>query len=478
MNRTSAAASSSSFGIGFGAMGTEASGTLRLAIPIMIGNLGQMLMGLCDTIMVGQIPGNGAVALAACGFANTILSWFFVFGFGLLSGVSVVASQGFGAQRPSVVAGAWHGGLWMAALAGLFFGASVHLGIDAAHAFGQPQEVVLSATGYLVIVGWSMLPAFVTSVGKSVSEALSRPWIPFWIMMGGVGLNIFLNWLWIFGHWGFPAMGLDGAAWATWVSRVLVAIGTMAYVWGAALFRPYRPLVRCWSVPRPSEMAALFMIGFPIAFQLLGEVAAFGMGSIMMGWWGVQALVAHQIAITCAATTFMVPLGLSSATTIRMGQAFGERHWNRLRPIAASSWVLSMAIMSFFGIMFAFFGRTIAGQFTDDPTTLLLTAQLLVVAAVFQVFDGTQVVGVGALRGINDVRVPTAIVLVAYWIISLPAGYWLSFHGGMGPAGIWIGLMIGLALVSILFAIRLWFKTDPTSTPAFTPKDKTLVCGS
>jgi MATE family multidrug resistance protein len=433
--------------------------TLALAVPIISGHLGQMLMGWVDAVMVGRV---GVVPLAACGFANTLISVPMIFGFGVLSAVSVRAAHSHGGGRSSEAGESVRGGFGVALLLSVpvllaLYGFLPHIGI-----FGQPREVNEAVIGYLILCGWSMVPVFFSCVSKNFCEALGRPWEPFWIMMGGVLLNAILAWILIFGKLGAPAMGLTGAGLATLLARIAVMAAMFAY---PAISRSLRA---AW----PSDWFAggirasvgrIMAIGLPAGGLHLCEVSGFAFGSIMMGWIGVVPLAAHQIAITCAATTFMVPLGLSQAVCVRIGQARGAGKTDRLRAISFGALGLAVGFMGVFVVVFMVCGRVIAGWFVADPQVVLLTAQLLLIAGIFQIFDGIQVVSVGALRGYEDTRMPMYIGILSYWVVALPVSWFAGFVLGWGARGVWFGFVVGLAVAAATLLPRLIWRIGRTA---------------
>lgn len=438
--------------------------TLALAAPMVAGHLGQMLIGLADTAMIGQV---GVVPLAACAFANTLLMVPFVFGFGVISAVSVRASIGHGAGEAEASGRALRGGLWLALALGALVAALVAALLPRLEIFGQRAEINEAAGTYLMLCALSVTPALVATASKNFSEALSRPWPPFWILLGSVFLNIFLNWVLIYGNLGWPAMGLEGAGWATLISRLAGAAAMLVY-----------PCIssRLASTARGSlsplrlvgELRALVRLGLPVGTMHLAEVGGFAFGSLMMGWISVDALAAHQIALTCIATTFMIPLGLSQAVSVRVGQARGGGHTERCRPIVLGGLLSAVVVMSMAAAAFIFAGPAIVSCFTDEPALVPLAAHLLLIAGFFQILDGLQIVSSGALRGFEDVRVPMLIGIAAYWAVALPICYALAFHLGVGAPGVWIGFSAGLAVAAAALLLRLWFRlrAQDHSTPA------------
>lgn len=425
--------------------------TAALALPIAAGHVGQMLMGWADTMMIGRV---GVTPLAACAFANTLLMVPLVFGFGLLSAVSVRTSLAYGSDDPAGSSASLKGGWVMALLVGSAVAATVAILAQFLDIFGQPTEVAAEVGPYLILCGISAIPVMVSTSAKNFAEALARPWVPFFIVLGSVLLNIFLNAILIYGLWGFPAMGLTGAGWATLIARIAGAAAMAWYPFLSQRLADYaRVEVARGRVTR--ELADQFRLGLPVGSMHLAEVSGFAVGSLMLGWISVSALAAHQIAITCAATTFMVPLGLSQAATVRVGQARGAGAGHRCRSVAWGALGLAAALMACFGVIFWLAGTQIVALFTDDPTLISVAAQLLAVAALFQIFDGVQIVSSGVLRGFEDVRAPMLIGMVSYWVIALPVSYTLGFIFHMGATGVWVGFCVGLAFAAAALSRRV-----------------------
>jgi len=438
---------------------TEVRRTLALAFPIIVGQLGQMLMGVTDSVMIGRV---GAVPLAASAFANVLFTMAFIVGLGVLTSVSVLVARVHGAKLSRECSEYLRHGVWMAvalSITGmlLMFVAALRLDI-----FGQPAEVVAAVEPYLQIVAVSLVPAMLFQVFRQYSEAIGHPWGPMIILLSAVALNVLLNWVLIYGHWGAPALGLEGAGWATLIARIAAVI----VLW---LWLRTRPELRAeWPAnhgnPRwfarlsRQHLVTMCSLGIPVAGQLLFEAGAFSMAALMMGWIGTVALAAHQIAINCAACVFMVPLGLSMATSVRIGRAVGENKTATLRPIGFGSFGAGVVFALLFTLFFALAGKYIVAGFTHEIEVVELAAKLLVIAAVFQIFDGGQVIAAGALRGLTDVKIPTVITFAAYWIIALPVGYFFGVRIG-SPMGVWFGLAAGLAFAAVFLAHRFYVKT-------------------
>ncbi|HSI09808.1 MAG TPA: MATE family efflux transporter [Rariglobus sp.] len=428
----------------------EARLTLGLALPIVVGQVSQMLMGVTDSIMIGRV---GAVPLAASAFASGIFSVFFVVGIGLLLPVAVFVSREHGAGDDRAGASWLQHGVALA-IVGSVVEMLVMLGLAGAfHRMGQPPEVLAEIGPFYTLITVSLLPVLLFQVFRQFAEALGRPWVPMIIMLAAVALNVGLNWILIYGNLGAPALGLAGAGWATLISRITALVVIVVWLRQAKSFRSVMP--DTWiSGLRLARVREMLRIGVPAAVMLFFEVGAFMMAAVMMGWLGATALAAHQIALSCAGFMFMFPLGLSMAVGMRVGKAVGEGRTELLRPIAGGALAISCVIMSVSAVGFALGGESLARGFVNDAEVVALAARLLVVAAIFQLFDGAQVIGSGALRGLSDVRVPAVITFIAYWLLAIPTGYGLGLHTSLGAVGIWTGLAAGLAVAALLLGLR------------------------
>lgn len=438
---------------------TEIRRTLALAFPIIIGQLSQMLMGITDSVMIGHV---GAVPLAASAFGGMLFTVSFIIGVGLLLSVSVLGARAHGAKQSSACAEYLRHGMIIGAVMGvlgslLILGMSLNLEL-----FGQPAEVNAAGENFIRIIAFSLVPTLLFQVLRQFSEAVGHPWGPMGILLASVGLNVVLNWILIYGHFGAPALGLDGAGWATLISRTVALVALWAWLkhrnsvtreWpGRGDNTPW------WAPVAWSRVREMLHIGVPAAGQLMFEAGAFGSAAVMMGWIGTVPLAAHQIALSCASTTFMIPLGLSMATSVRIGRAVGEGRVDAVRRIGFGSIFTGVAFALVFTLLFSFGGSLIVSGFTHDLAVTKLAAQLLLIAAVFQIFDGGQTVVSGALRGLADVKVPTVITFIAYWLMALPTGYFLGVKRN-DPHGIWIGLAVGLAAAYVLLTWRFYRKT-------------------
>lgn len=434
--------------------------TLRLAVPLMIGQLSQMLLGVADTVMIGRL---GVTELAALTFASSLFHVPFVFGIGVLTAVSVFTSNRRGAGDAAGARGSCRHGLMLGTALGLvLFGiswlVSEHLGN-----LGQPAEVSGRTTDYFRILMASVVPALASIALKNHADALNRPWPPFWIFLGGVVLNIALNWVMIFGKLGCPALGFEGAAWATLISRTAILAAMMIWLRRARGLQDWVPR-RWWRRPHFAEFRSLLSIGLPASAQMLFEVSAFSLAGLIMGRFGPASMAAHQIAITLAATAFMIPLGLSMALTVRIGESHGAGETARLRPIAISGWLLVTGYALLGAAFFLWCGKWLAAAFTQDAEVIRITASLLVIVGVFQIVDGLQVASSAMLRGLHDARVPAMMGFLSYWIFGLPVGAGLAFGLQMGARGVWWGLAAGLFVACITLGPRLWNRSSCATT--------------
>ena len=424
--------------------------TLALALPIVVGQVSQMVVGITDSLMVGQV---GAVPLAASSFGTSIFGVFYVLGIGVMVPVSVFVAHARGAERPEECGEYLRHGLALA----LAFGVAetvvmLWLGTRLEW-FGQPAEVVAAVNPFFLLIGGSITPVLVNLAFRQFAEAMGRPWVPVIVMSGVVALNVLLNWILIYGNWGAPALGLTGAGVATAIVRVVGPVALLAWLYRDARLRAAMP--RAWWARLSGErLMEMLRLGVPAAGMLLFESGAFAAAALMMGWLGTVPLAAHQIAISCASFTFMFPLGLSMAAGMRVSEALGAGERRRLRPVGYAALGIGAVAMAVFMMCFLFGGRRLAEWFVRDAAVVALAAQLLGVAAVFQFFDGAQVIGAGVLRGLKDVKVPVIITLVAYWGLAIGGGYVLGVRGVVGPTGVWWGLAIGLAFAAVFLAVR------------------------
>ncbi|HRP92070.1 MAG TPA: MATE family efflux transporter, partial [Ignavibacteriaceae bacterium] len=332
------------------------------------------------------------------------------------------------------------------------------IGINYIQYLNQPKEVIELAIIYMTIVGLSAIPLMLFQTYKQFIEGLSIMKPAMIIAILANIINAFVNWILIFGELGFPKLGLAGAAWATFLSRVFMAVVIMIYVMRNQKYKQYDVTFHFRGINIP-VIKKLLSLGLPSGFQYFFEVGAFTFAVIMIGWIGANELAAHQIAINLASITFMAVLGISQAASIRVGNAMGEQNIPNVRKAGFTAIALGGGIMSLAGITFILLHNYLPTLYIDDEAVISIASRLIIIAALFQLSDGTQAVGIGVLRGLTDVKGPTIITFIAYWIISLPIAYVLAFYFNLGVDGVWIGLLIGLTVSAILLTFRFNHKS-------------------
>ena len=424
--------------------------TLTLAYPVIIGQLGFIMMGVVDSIMVGKL---GATPLAAASLANGLFIFILIVGIGISYAITPLVAISVGAEKHSEAGEIFHQALIIDLITGIILMLLVFACSDFLKYMNQPAGVVRQAKSYMNILGFSIMPVMLFQTYKQFIEGLSftRPAMVFSIIANIV--NWFVNWILIFGNLGFPAMGLDGAGWATFFSRLFMGIGLMWFVMSSKEFSGYDVAFR-FKKPVLKIIRKILALGLPSAFQYIFEVGAFSFAAVMIGWLGTKALAAHQIAINLASVSFMCALGISAAGAIRVGNAVGRDDVKEIRRAGFSAIILGQILMGSFGIIFIVFRNFLPTLYISDPNVISTASVLLIIAAIFQIADGTQAVGIGILRGLTDVKGPTLITFIAYWVIGLPIAYLLGFTYQMSVKGVWIGLLIGLTASATMLSFR------------------------
>jgi MATE family multidrug resistance protein len=421
-----------------------------LAYPVMLSMLGQVMTGVADSVMVGW---TGAVPLAASSFANTFFSVPLFFGIGVSYAITPLVAESEGAKDSGSVINILKHGLLINAVVGIILVAII-FGVEPfMDHMGQPDEVVALAIPYLSIIGISIFPTMIFQTYRQFAEGLQRTRVAMVIVIGSNLLNIVLNYVLIFGKYGFPEMGLNGAGLATLISRIVMALSMMMYVYYGRRYQAYN---KGFSIGNYSRklLSKMLHIGIPAGSQFIFEAGAFGFSAIMMGWLGTVPLAAHQIAINLATISYMTTSGLGAAATIRVGTFLGERDKKNLRASAFTMIAMAIALMTGWALLFIFGRNFLPSLYINDLDVIQFTSGLLIFAAFFQLSDGVQVVTAGALRGLQDVKVPSVLIFTAYWIIALPLGYYLAFPLALGASGIWVGLFTGLTLTAAAMVIR------------------------
>ena len=422
---------------------------IRLALPVAVVQVGLLAMGTVDTIMVGRVS---AVDIAAVALGNLYFFGVAVFGMGVLFALDPVVSQAVGAGDPVGIArGVQRGGVLVVGLTVL---ASLLL-VPAGPLFvvlRQPPDVVPVAAGYVLASIPGVFPFYAFIVLRQSLQAMGRVAPILWTVLVANLVNVLLNWVLIFGHLGAPAMGAVGSSWGTTVSRWLMMFALLGLGW--PLLRPaLRPLRRDALAAAP--LGRLVRVGAPIGMQQWLEFGVFGAAGILMGLMGTVAMASHQVALNLAALTFMVPLGVAQATSVRVGQAVGGGDERAARRAAGAGLATGVGFMAVTAAIFLSLPSVLARGYTADLEVLATAARLIPIAGVFQVCDGIQVVAAGALRGVADTRVPMIMNLVGFWTIGLPVSLLLGFGLGIGPTGVWWGLATGIGVVGFLLLVRL-----------------------
>ncbi len=413
-----------------------------LAYPVVIGQLGHIMVSVADTVMVGRV---GVIPLAAATFAGTFYHILMMFGIGVSYAVTPLVA----AAKPDDQSRLMHylqNGLLLnfllsVGLTAIALGASQFLMF-----FGQEVPVAEAAESYLIIVSSSLIPLMVFQTYRQFSEGKSDTFNPMVVSIVSNLVNVGLNYVLIYGALGFPELGLNGAAWATLISRVVMAL---MMIWMIRKHLTGFKFEFEWA-----QAKRMIKIGFPSGLQYVFEVGAFATAAIMAGWISAEAIAAHQIAINLAAISFMCATGLAAASTVRIGNQMGLKDLPNLKLAGYTSFITVAIFMSFAALTFILLREPLAALYVKDTGVQTVAAGLLVIAAAFQISDGLQAVGLGVLRGLTDVKVPTLITFVAYWLLAIPGGYVLGFVFDLGVDGIWYGLSGGLTVAAILHMYR------------------------
>jgi MATE family multidrug resistance protein len=422
---------------------------------MLLGQAGQVILQLVDTVMIGQV---GPVPLAGAALAGNLVMFALYFAYGSLGAVAPKVAQAFGKNHPRAVVVLSQGGMLVGLGVGLFLALALSALVPVLGWMGQPKEVVEVTGVYLFLIAWSLPFAMLSLVVGQTAEALNRPWPVFGFLFLAVAVNIGLNWLFIFGNWGFPAMGLAGAGLATLIARIVQTAGILSWVawekhWQQiGLFRVR--LRRLWTAARQ-----LFCKGLPVAGQDVLEGGSFALGGLMLGWIGTVALAANQVTLSIASLAWMFPVALATATNVCVAQAIGRGELNGARQSGIAGVLLGVGLMGLCAAVYISFGSWLAGLFTDDPEVRRLASVLVTIAGVYQISDAVQSISLGALRGMLDNRVPLVVNAVCYWGLSLPTVYLLAFVLDWGAVGVWIGYLPWMMLTGGFFLLRFLQKT-------------------
>jgi len=426
---------------------------LKLALPVMTGSLGHLLVGLVDDIMVGSL---GPVKLAATSLGNSLIFIAISIGIGFSFAITPLIAESDGENDYKKGRLQFqHSMILMISLAFLLI-TFLFLIKPILHHLNQPPEVVKLAIPYFEIVAISMFPMIIFQGIKQFTDGLSQTKYAMQATLITNVINIALNFVLIYGWWIFPEMGIVGAAIGTLVSRIVMVIFMFYILHNRAIFKPYLAILKREEI-QSKLFKKIINIGLPSALQMLFEVGVFTASILLAGTLGAFPQAANQIAIKLAATTFMISIGVGVATTIRVGNQKGLQKFKDLRRIAISNFILIFIIMSVFTVLFIIFKNQLPMLFTSNLEVIKIASGLLVIAGIFQISDGVQAVVLAALRGLQDVIIPTYITFVAYWVIGFPISYYLGLHTDLRTFGIWIGLLISLSLSALFLFLRFQY---------------------
>jgi len=445
--------------------------SLWLAIPVVISQLGHTLVQTADSIIVGHFA--GTISLAAVALVNSIFVIALVIGLGISYGITPLIAQHNGRNEHNECGQLLSNSLLINIITGIVlfilvsFGAMLLIGhLD------QSPEVVRQARPYLFLMGISLIPLLIFNTFKQFAEGLGFTKQAMMISIWGNILNILLGITFVKGLFGITPMGIKGVGYSTLIDRCTMATVMSFYVFRSKHFRSYLKSFALKNIDKVRSLKIL-KIGAPVALQYTFEISAFSGAAILIGTISPIAQAAHQVAISLAGLTYMAASGVSAAAAIKSGNFFGAKKHQELRLSAISNYHIVIVFMSLTAILFTFGNNLLPWIYTSDKMVISIAAQLLIIAAFFQLFDGTQVVGLGVLRGMGDVNIPTIFTFIAYWVIGLPVGYLLGIRFNMGVSGVWYGLVLGLLTSSLLLFIRFQFisRKHQVKTPIIVAQD-------
>ncbi len=444
----------------------ESRSILALGLPLIGAQLAQISMNFVDTVMAGNYHPDD---LASVAIGSSFFMPLFTVVIGILMALSPIIAQLFGARNLNLVGKKVRQGFWLALILSVP-GIVLLNNLDPVMGLmGFSPEVTTITSGYLFAISWGVPAAFCFMVLRFFNEALGATRPALYVTLIGLAFNILGNYTLIYGRFGFPELGAVGTGWATAIVFWVMFLVMLAYTLWKPAYRRFR-LLDDIRLPERRHIGEILRIGTPIGISMGMETSMFAVVALMMGAMGTTIVAAHQIAINVASITFMIPLGLSMAITVRVGQLYGKQQLWQSRIAGFTGIGICTAIMCIAALIMILFPGHIAGIYTSDPDVITMAASLLIMAAIFQISDGLQVGGSGALRGLKDTRVPMFVNLTAYWIIGIPTGYTMGIIFGWGPAGLWAGLIAGLTVAAILHNIRFFritksFITGPPRKP-------------
>ena len=447
----------------------EIADTLRLSIPIIIAQLGVVLMGVTDNLFVGRLL--GAVPLGSAGLANSLSFLMSGIGVGALPVVAALVSKARSQNDPATINRLFRAGLRVALLLSVILGAFSVLLAYNFDVFGQTPEVTRLARNFMLILSASLLPLLIFVAARQLCDGLRYPRVAMAITLSALLVNAGFNYVLIKGIGPFPALGLMGSALSTLISRTFMAGAMLLYVYRADRFKAYlKPELS--NLSPTSDVWMILKLGVPGGLTFFFEIATFSLAVVIVGWLGEDRLAAHQIAINMASVTYMMATGISSAAAIRVSAAVGLGSQEGVLRAGIAAFMLSVSFMSIAALLFLTANDWLVTLYIrDNPAVMTIAASLVIMAGFFQLSDGVQVVALGTLRGLSDVNVPTLISLFSYWVVALPLSYVLAFPFKMDAIGVWIGLLAGLTIAAVLLAWRFFRKARRMNLPAQTGQE-------
>lgn len=425
---------------------------LKLAIPVVISQLGQVLVQTVDSIIAGRFA--GTTALAAVSLVNSVFMVVLVIGIGIAYGLTPLIAQENGRENYKACTKLLSSSFQINILIGFILFLLIFFGsVTVLNHLDQPAEVMAQAKPFLILMGVSIIPLMIFNTFKQFAEGLGFTKQAMMISIWGNVLNVCLGITFVKGLFGMEPMGIRGIGLSTVIDRCIMAIVMTYYVFKSNHFKKYLSgfTLFGWN---GADSKRILKIGTPVALQSTFEISAFSGAAILIGTLGAVQLAAHQVAINLAAITYMMASGIGAAAAIKSGHSFGAESYKDLRKSAQASYHIVLLFMTFTALVFMLGNHLIPWIYTDDKNVVNITAQLLLIAALFQLFDGTQVVGLGILRGIGDVKIPAYITFIAYWVLGLPVGYLLGIKLELGATGMWYGLTLGLMVAALLLYFR------------------------
>ncbi|NJB83866.1 MATE family efflux transporter [Wenyingzhuangia aestuarii] len=423
---------------------------ISIAVPVMLGQLGNVLVGFADNIMVGEL---GAPALAAVSLANSIFFILMGLGIGFSFAITPLIAESDSAKNYIEGKKDYQHGVVLLTIIGVVLAGILLLIEPVLSMIDQPVEVVALALPYYKIIAYSMVPLLIFQAIKQFTDGLSQTKYAMIAILGANSINILLNYMLIYGKLGAPALGISGAAYGTLVSRILMIFVLLYFISKKKEFKPYNMAISWWKIEK-ERVLKIIKLGYPAALQMFFEIGIFASGVLLAGMLGTQEQAANQIALNLSTMTFMVATGMGVTATIRVGNQKGLKDYINLKRIAISTILLMIIIAIIAAIGFMALRTYLPWIYIDDKEVVDIAAKLLIIAGLFQISDGIQVVVLGALRGLQDMVVPMWLVFISYWVIGFPVCYYLGILTDLGTFGIWIGLLVGLTVASILLYIR------------------------